>query len=84
MYIFCSNINKAVIHPKLYVDELLTRSETPQQHILDINETPDLGEKYNMKQNPLEYSFRVESRNFLGFLITPKDIKINPKKSMQY
>ncbi|XP_071733616.1 uncharacterized protein [Rutidosis leptorrhynchoides] len=63
-----------------YVDDIITKSKTEEQMILDIIETFDSLRKINMKLNPSKCSFGMEEGRFLGFTITPRGIKANPKK----
>lgn len=36
---------------------------------------------YNMWLNPENCAFRVDSRKFLGFVLTHQGIKVNPKEA---
>ncbi|GJW96348.1 hypothetical protein Tco_0178156 [Tanacetum coccineum] len=49
--------------------------------ISDISETFDNLRRINMKLNPKKYSFGVEDGNFLGYMVTSKGIRANPKKT---
>ncbi|GJT63343.1 hypothetical protein Tco_1006876 [Tanacetum coccineum] len=49
--------------------------------IADITETFDNLRRINMKLNPKKCSFGVEEGKFLGYMVTSKGIRANPKKT---
>ncbi|GJX28429.1 reverse transcriptase domain-containing protein [Tanacetum coccineum] len=63
-----------------YVDDMVIKSVSDEDMLLDIQETFDRLRSINMKLNPKKCSFRVEEGPFLGHLIAKKGIKANPFK----
>ncbi|GJV35301.1 reverse transcriptase domain-containing protein [Tanacetum coccineum] len=66
---------------KAYVDEMVIKSKTGQEMIMDIAETFDNLRKVNMKLNTKKCSFRVKKRKFLRYTVTSKGVRANPKKT---
>nr|GEU74076.1 reverse transcriptase domain-containing protein [Tanacetum cinerariifolium] len=66
---------------EVYVDDMVIKSKTEQEMIIDIAETFDNLRKVNMKLNPKKCSFGVKEGKFLGYMITSKGIRANPKKT---
>ncbi|GJY00509.1 reverse transcriptase domain-containing protein [Tanacetum coccineum] len=66
---------------EVYVDDMVIKSKTEQEMIMDIVETFDNLQKVNMKLNPKKCSFGVKEGNFLGYMVTSKGIRANPKKT---
>ncbi|GJS75914.1 reverse transcriptase domain-containing protein [Tanacetum coccineum] len=64
-----------------YVDDMVIKSKTEQDMIMDIAETFDNLQKINMKLNPLKCSFGVGEWKFLGYMVTLEGIRANPKKT---
>ncbi|GKA37339.1 reverse transcriptase domain-containing protein [Tanacetum coccineum] len=64
-----------------YVDDMVIKSKTEQEMIVDIAETFDNLRKVNMKLNPKKCSFGVNEGKFLGCMVTSEGIRANPKKT---
>lgn len=54
---------------EVYVDNMLVKSKSRQDHIGELRETFEILRKYRMNVNPKKYAFRVSLRQFLGFII---------------
>ncbi|GKF88371.1 reverse transcriptase domain-containing protein, partial [Tanacetum coccineum] len=67
---------------KAYVDNMVIKSNDEKVLIADIAETFDNLRKINIKLNPKKCSFGVEEGKFLGYMVTSKWIRANPKKTM--
>ena len=65
---------------EVYMDDLLVKSLTSGDHIVDLRETFNTLRKYQMKLNSVKYIFKVTFRKFLGFMVLCKGIEANPKK----
>ena len=65
---------------QVYVDDMLVRSLREDEHLRDLQETFDTLWAYNMKLNPNKCVFRVTAGKFLGFMVSQRGIKVNPKK----
>ncbi|GJZ06697.1 reverse transcriptase domain-containing protein [Tanacetum coccineum] len=64
-----------------YVDDMVIKSKTERDTIMDIAETFDNLRKVNMKLNLKRCSFGVKDGEFLGYIVTSEGIRANPKKT---
>ena len=53
----------------VYMDDMLVKSSTNEQHVQDLKETFSLLRLFNMSLNLEKFTFEVETRNFLGFMV---------------
>ena len=65
--IFKGLISRAV---EVYVDDLVVKSDSFEQHLKDLDEVFTALRGVNMKLNPEKYTFGVEGGKFLGFMLT--------------
>ena len=65
---------------KVYVDDMLVKSLTVEQHIDDLASTFASIQLYNMRLNLEKCTFGIEAGKFLGYMVSHKGIKANPKK----
>ena len=65
---------------EVYVDDMITKSLNPEDHIKDLREIFDILRKYKMRLNPAKCAFGVSSGKFLGFMVNQRGTKINPEK----
>ena len=65
---------------KVYVDDMLVKSKEELAHLDDLKETFATLRQYQMKLNPSKCAFGVSSEKFLGFMVSQRGIKANPKK----
>nr|GEW66689.1 reverse transcriptase domain-containing protein [Tanacetum cinerariifolium] len=66
---------------KVYVDDLVVKSYTEAEMMIDIKETFRTLRKVNMKLNPKKCSFGLAEGIFLGYVVTPEGIKPCPDKT---
>ena len=64
----------------MYVDDMLVKSLRENDHLDDLREIFNTLRSYNMKLNPNKCAFKVTAAKFLGFMVSQKGIKVNPKK----
>ena len=64
---------------EVYVDDMITKSKEPRDHVKHLEETFELLRKYEMKLNPEKCAFGVSSGKFLGFLVSHREIEANPE-----
>ena len=62
------------------MDDMITKSKKPNERVKHLEETFGLLRKYKMKLNSEKCAFRVESRKFLGFIVSHRGIEANPEK----
>ena len=65
---------------EVYVDDMITKSREPKDHVRHLEETFELLRRYEMKLNPEKCAFRVSSGKFLGYLVSHQGIEANPEK----
>nr|GEU41959.1 reverse transcriptase domain-containing protein [Tanacetum cinerariifolium] len=64
-----------------YVDDMVIKSKTDQEMIMDIAKTFDNLQRTNMKLNPKKCLFGMKEGKFFGYTITSEGIRANPKKT---
>ena len=65
---------------EVYVDDMLVKSLDKGKHLDDLQKTFNTLRRYNMKLNSSKCAFGVVSEKFLGFMVSYRGIKANPKK----
>ena len=65
---------------KVYVDDIIIKSQESEQHAKDLERILDTLDRYKIKLNPDKCVFRVKVEKFLGFMISHRGIEENPKK----
>ena len=65
---------------KVYVDDMLIKSQALMNHIIDLEETFSALKKYKMKLNLTKCTFGVVSKKFLGFMVSRCGIEANLEK----
>jgi len=76
-YVFHDMIGRNV---EVYVDDIVVKSDSCEQHVSDLKEVFQALRKYRMRLNPDKCVFGVEGRKFLGFMLTHRGIEANPEK----
>ena len=54
---------------EVYVDDMLTKSKRDAGHLIDLGQTFDQLDKYQMKLNPTKCIFEVREGMFLGYIV---------------
>lgn len=65
---------------EVYVDDMVVKSHSVAQHVADLEEVFIEINKYDKTLNLKKCTFRVGDENFLGFIITHREIEANPDK----
>ncbi|CAL9019243.1 unnamed protein product [Prunus brigantina] len=63
---------------EVYVDDMLVKSRTTDQHILNLSALFTILKKYRMRLNPTKCAFEVASGKFLGFMISQRGTSFGP------
>ena len=79
-------MNKMFVHQlkrniQVYVDDMLVKSVHENDHLIDLQETFNTLRSYNMKLNPSKCMFGVTAGKFLGFMVSQKRYKGQPRES---
>ena len=69
---------------EVYVDDMLVKSLQEDEHLSDLQETFDTLRTYNMKLNPNKCVFGIIVGKFLGFMVSQRGNRIQPRESMSY
>jgi len=65
---------------EVYVDDIVVKSDSCDQHIKDLEEVFEALRWKNMRLNPEKCTFDVEGGKFFGFMLTHRGIKANLDK----
>nr|KYP71786.1 Transposon Ty3-G Gag-Pol polyprotein [Cajanus cajan] len=65
---------------EVYVDDMVIKTKSPDNHVRDLEEIFKQIRKHNMRLNPEKCVFGVHGGKFLGFMITCRGIEANPDK----
>ena len=65
---------------KIYVDDMMVKSETRERHFEALNKFLARLEKYNLRLNPKKYIFGVTSGKLLGYIVSERGIEVDPDK----
>ena len=63
-----------------YVDNMIVKSQEKESHVKKLAQVLEVFRQYKMRLNPTKCAFGVQSEKFLGYMITQRGIKANPKK----
>nr|CAN76096.1 hypothetical protein VITISV_005210 [Vitis vinifera] len=63
---------------EVYIDDIVVKSKTREQHVLHLQEVFHLLRKYDMKLNPSKCAFDVSVGKFLGFIVSQRGIEVSP------
>ena len=65
---------------ELYVDDMITRSQTEEEHLDHLQKLFERLKKYKLRLNPNKCTFRVRSGKLLCFVVSGKGIEVDPAK----
>jgi hypothetical protein len=77
-YIFHRLIGKIV---EIYIDDVVVKSKGYREHLADLQETLECIRKHGLKMNPHKCAFGVSAREFLGFMVHERGLKLGRKVS---
>ncbi|XP_019244352.1 PREDICTED: uncharacterized protein LOC109224221 [Nicotiana attenuata] len=63
-----------------YIDDMLVKSLNVEDHLKHLQENFDILRKCTMKLDSKKCAFGVGSEKFLGFLVSQREIEVNPDK----
>ena len=75
--IFHEHIYKTV---ECYVNDIATKSCDKGNHIVDLKRVFNVMRAHQLKMNPTKSFLGIASGKFLGFIVTSKEIHLDPKK----
>ena len=65
---------------EVYVDDMITKSRTEEEHLVNLRKLFEQLHKYRLRLNPAKSTFGVKSRKLLGFVVSQKRIELDPDK----
>lgn len=77
-YIFQDLIGECL---EVYIDDVVVKSQTFGQHLKDLERAFARMRPYELKLNPLKWTFAITRGNFLGFTVHESGIKIEQGKA---
>ena len=63
---------------EIYIDDMVVKSKAESEHVNDLENIFGILRKHNLRLNASKCSFGVELGKFLGYMITHREIKVNP------
>ena len=75
-YIFHKLIGRIV---EIYIDDVMVKSKGYKEHLADLWETLECTRKHGLKMNPNKCAFGRSARQFLGFMVHERGIKVGQK-----
>ncbi|RDY12008.1 Tf2-9, partial [Mucuna pruriens] len=65
---------------KLYVDDMIAKSKTLEQHIKDLRKLFTRLRKYKLRLNPAKCTFSVKTEKLLSFVVNERGIEVDLDK----
>ena len=64
-----------------YIEDMLVKSKSREDHLSHLRQAFQLMRLHHLRLNPDKCAFRVESGNFLGFLVSRRGTKMAPDQT---
>ena len=65
---------------ELYVDDMIAKSRTPSDHLIDLRKLFKRLVKYRLRLNPKKCVFGASLEKLLGFIVSQRGIEVDPVK----
>jgi hypothetical protein len=65
---------------EIYNDDVIVKSDSIDNHLVNLHLALERMHRYRLKMNPLKYAFGVSAGKFLGFIIHEHGIEIDSTK----
>ncbi|CAN6687461.1 unnamed protein product [Malus baccata var. baccata] len=66
---------------EVYIDDIVVKSKTEEQHLIDIRHALSRMRVHKLKMNPKKCAFGVRAGNFLGFLVHQRGVEVDKNKA---
>ncbi|XP_050259070.1 uncharacterized protein LOC126704077 [Quercus robur] len=63
---------------EIYIDDMMVKSKVESEHVNDLRNIFDILRKHKLQLNASKYSFGIGSEKFLGYMVTHREIEVNP------
>ena len=65
---------------EVYVDDMIAKSKTEEEHLVNLRKLFERLRKYQQRLNPTKCTFVVKSGKVLDFIVSQKRIEVDPDK----
>ena len=65
---------------EVYMDDMIAKSQGEDVHVVNLRKLFERLRKFQLKLNPTKCTFGATSKKLLGFIISKKEIEIDPDK----
>jgi len=65
---------------EVYVDDMIAKSRTKEEHLVNLRKLFGRLRKYRLRLNPTKCTFGVKSEKLLDFVVSQKGIEVDPDK----
>ncbi|XP_017420393.2 uncharacterized protein LOC108330418 [Vigna angularis] len=65
---------------EVYVDDMIVKSESEEEHVLNLRKLFERLRKYKLRLNPAKCTFGVKFGKLLGFIVSQRGIEVDPDK----
>ena len=62
----------------VYVDDMIAKSRTPRDHLIDLRKLFKRLVKYRLRLNPNKYVFGASLGKLLSFIVSHRGIEVDP------
>ena len=63
---------------EVYIDDMVVKSKVVSEHVEDLKNIFEILRKHKLHLNAFKCSFGVGSGKFLGYMVTHREIEVNP------
>ena len=63
---------------EVYIDDMVVKSKVVSEHVEDLKNIFEILRKHKLRLNASKCSFGVGSGKFLGYMVTHREIEVNP------
>jgi hypothetical protein len=64
---------------EIYIDNVVVKSKSYEEHLVDLWETLECTRKHGLKVNPNKCAFRVSTGDFVGFMVHERGLKLHKR-----
>ena len=72
---FESQLGKSI---EVYIDDMVVKSKLESEHVIDLENIFEILRRHKLLLNASKCSFGVKSGKFLGYMVTYREIEVNP------
>jgi len=65
---------------EVYVDDMIAKSKIEEEHLVNLRRLFERLRGYQLRLNPAKCTFKVKSGKLLGFIVSQKEIEVDPEK----